>query len=115
LYEQGEYYLAHEPLELAWMETESPERKLYQGILQIGLAYFQIRRGNYRGALKMFKRGNRNLTPLPDSYLGINIRKLQEDARCVESRLRELGSEQIANLTPELFKPLPYTGQENRL
>lgn len=77
LFNQGEFYLAHEHLEEAWMETGSPERDLYQGILQIGLAYYQISRGNYRGALKMFRRGQRNLAPLGDALLGPkDIRRL---------------------------------------
>ena len=115
LYDKGEYYEAHEPLEHAWMETSSPERDLYQGILQIGLAYFQISRGNYRGALKMFSRGHRNLSPLPELYLGINIRKFQENARHVENKMRELGDGQLEDIPKELFLPLPLADQENIL
>lgn len=107
LFNQGEYYQAHEPLEEAWMKTDSPERDLYQGILQIGLAYFQITRGNYRGALKMFQRGYRNLSPLGDVLLGIDLARLQEEARTVESALRRLGPEELGSLDRELMKPVP--------
>jgi predicted metal-dependent hydrolase len=107
LYNQGEFYEAHEPLEEAWMETDSPERDLYQGILQIGLAYYQISRGNYRGALKMFRRGFRNLSPLDDSLLGIDLVRLQLDARSVESTLRQLGSDKINQLDLQMIQPIP--------
>jgi len=107
LFNQGEYYEAHEPLEAAWMETESPERDLYQGILQIGLAYYQISRGNYRGALKMFRRGQRNLEPLGESKMGIDLTRLKGDARNVEQELRRIGPDQIEQLEPTLFKPVP--------
>lgn len=107
LFNQREYYEAHEPLEAAWMVTDSPERDLYQGILQIGLAYYQITRGNYRGSLKMFKRGQRNLTPLGEALLGIDISQLQEDARLVETTLRQLGPDNINLLDQTLFKPVP--------
>lgn len=89
------------------MDTDSPERDLYQVILQIGLAYYQITRGNYRGALKMFKRGQRNLAPLGDALLGIDLAQLGEEARFVETALRKLGPEQIDQLDPDLFKPVP--------
>lgn len=115
LFNRGEYYKAHEPLELAWMETSEPERVLYQGILQIGLAYFQIRRGNYRGALKMFKRGQKHLNSLEDSFLGVDIRKLQEEAQQVESKTRELGEDLLSELRGDLFKSVPMIDQENRL
>ena len=89
------------------METGSPERILYQGILQIGLAYFQITRGNYRGALKMFLRGQRNLAPLGDTLLGIDLTQMQEDARAVESALRQLGPTNIGLLDWNLVRPVP--------
>ena len=107
LFNQGEYYQAHEPLEAAWIETQSPERDLYQGILQIGLAYYQISQGNYRGALKMFKRGQRNLAPLGETMLGINITRLREDARGVEEHLRKAGDSQIEIIKRSIYKPVP--------
>ena len=103
----GEFYKAHDPLELAWMDTQSPERDLYQGILQIGLAYFQISRGNYRGAIKMFIRGQRNLKPLGDTLLGVDINKLRADADVVEKAIRLLGPDQITELDRRLIKPVP--------
>ena len=108
LFNLGEFYKAHDPLELAWMETPSPERDLYQGILQIGLAYFQISRGNYRGALKMFKRGHRNLEPLGETLLGVDITRLRADARIVEEAIRLLGSERISELDKRLMKSISF-------
>ena len=90
------------------MNTCSPERDLYQGILQIGLAYYQISRGNYRGALKMFKRGQRNLKSLGESLLGIDLRKLREDARAVELAVRHLGQNHLNQLEEGLIKPIPW-------
>jgi len=89
------------------MKTGSPERILYQGILQIGLAYYQIKRSNYRGALKMLLRGQRNLAPLGDALLGIDLTQLQEDARTVESALRQLGPANIGLLDWNLVRPVP--------
>jgi len=89
------------------MKTESPERDLYQGILQIGLAYYQITRGNYRGSLKMFQRGFRNLSPLGDASLGIDLAQLLEDARIVEAALRRIGPKNIGQLERDLIKPVP--------
>lgn len=108
LFNLGEYFEAHEALEAAWMNTRSPERDLYQGILQIGLAYYQISRGNYRGALKMFKRGQRNLKSLGESLLGIDLRKLREDARAVELAVRHLGQNHLNQLEEGLIKPIPW-------
>ena len=107
LFNLGKFYEAHEPLELAWMNTPSPERDLYQGILQIGLAYFQISQGNYRGALKMFKRGQHNLKPLGKALLGVDITKLRADAKIVEENVRQLGQNHLHELDKGSIKPVP--------
>ena len=109
LFNLGKYYQAHDLLEEAWMDSPSPERDLYQGILQIGLAYYQITRGNYRGSLKMFQLAKRNLSPLGIALLGIDIVRLQADAQSVESALRQLGSAGIDQLDRELIRPVPET------
>ena len=51
LFNQGEYYKCHDALEEAWRQETSPIRELYRSILQVGIAYFQIERGNYRGGM----------------------------------------------------------------
>lgn len=107
LFNLGEFYEAHEPLELAWMKTSSPERDLYQGILQIGLAYYQISKDNYRGAVKMFNRGQQNLKPLGDTMLGVNIRQLRNEAKIVEETIRQLGPRRLLELDQGLIKKVP--------
>lgn len=52
----GNYCNCHDALEEAWRRDERPGRELYQGLLQVGIAYYQIERGNTRGALKMLLR-----------------------------------------------------------
>jgi predicted metal-dependent hydrolase len=93
------------------MTAPSPERDLYQGLLQIGLAYYQITRNNYRGALKMLQRGHRNLDPLGSDLLGIDLDQLRRDARIVEKELRRLGPDGISELDQGLFKPIPEISQ----
>jgi len=105
----GKFYEAHDPLEFAWMNTSSPERDLYQGILQIGLAYFQISQGNYRGAIKMFKRGQRNLEPLGKTLLGVDLTKLRADAKIVEETIRHLGPSRLDELDKCLIKAIPQS------
>lgn len=91
-FNRGDYYLAHEELELAWKEDEGPGRELYRAILQIAVAYYQIERGNYRGALKMFLRARQWLAPLPDSCRGVHLGQLKQDANLVHEKLVGLGT-----------------------
>jgi predicted metal-dependent hydrolase len=111
LYNQGEYFEAHEALEAAWRQDQTPGRELYQGILQVGIAYLQIERGNYIGALKMFLRARQWLDPLPDQCRGVQVAQLRQDAQRAEAALRALGREWIAEYDRKLFKPVIFQNQ----
>ncbi len=108
-FNRGEYFEAHETLEAAWNTDETPGRELYRAILQISVAYLQIERGNYRGAIKMFLRVRQWIDPLPDNCRGVNIAKLRVDSNRVHHALKELGSEKLAAFDFSLLKPIEYS------
>ncbi len=110
LFNRGAYFEAHEVLELAWRAETAPVRELYRGILQVGVAYYHIQRGNYRGALKMFRRASGWLAPFPDECCGINLGHLRASAARVEAVLRRLGPDRIAFFDTSLFQPIHYRG-----
>jgi predicted metal-dependent hydrolase len=91
LFNTGEYFEQHEVFELLWRAEPRPIRALYQGILQIGVGYLQITRGNLRGALKMIQRGQRWLAPLPDHCRGVDVAALRADAARVTRELQRVG------------------------
>lgn len=109
LFNQGEFYKCHDALEEAWNQDKSAGRNLYRGILQIGIAYFQIERGNYRGAVKMLLRVRQWLDPLPDNCRGINLADLRQNAAAVQDALTALGPDRIAEFDSTLFKPIKYS------
>ncbi|MDX1663231.1 MAG: DUF309 domain-containing protein [Candidatus Promineifilaceae bacterium] len=106
LFNQGKYYKAHDPLEEAWFADEGAGREIYRAILQVGIAYFQIERGNYRGAVKMLLRVRQWLAPLPDICRGVDIARLREDVDNVHDALVALGPEEIDRLDRSLFRPV---------
>lgn len=109
LFNSGEYFDAHEELEHAWMNDRGPGRDLYRGILQVAVAYLQIERGNYRGAVKMFLRVRQWLDPLPDVCRGVNVAQLRENARAIHEALIQLGPERIDEFDCSLLQPVKYT------
>jgi predicted metal-dependent hydrolase len=108
LFNHGEYFEAHELLETAWNEDPSAGRELYRAILQVAVAYLQIERGNYNGAVKMFLRVRQWIEPLPDECRGVDVARLRQDAANVRRRLTELGRERIAEFDRSLFRPVIY-------
>jgi hypothetical protein len=63
-FNRGEYFEQHETFELRWRAEQREARRLYQGILQIGVAFHHLRRRNYHGTVYMLTRG-----ALPDTVL----------------------------------------------
>lgn len=107
-FNRGEYFEAHEYLEMAWKDDQSSGRELYRAILQIAVAYYQILRGNYKGAAKMFLRVRQWIDPLPDNCRGVNVTKLRREAQTVHEYLLALGPDRISELDTSLLKPVEY-------
>lgn len=111
LFNQGEYYKCHDSLEEAWRQDETPGRDLYRGVLQVGIAYYQIERGNYRGAVKMLLRVRQWLDPLPAVCRGVDVAQLRADVTAVYDSLVTLGPDGLEDFDRGLFKPLRYEAQ----
>lgn len=107
-FNRGEYFEAHETLEEAWNEDEAPGRELYRAILQVAVAYLQIERGNYNGAVKMFLRMRQWFAPLPDECRGVDVRGLRSDSQMVYEALVALGRERIGEFDRSLLRPVIY-------
>lgn len=105
LHNQGDYFEAHEVLEHAWVDDETPARSLYQGLLQVSVAFLQIKRGNYRGAVKMCLRLRQWLEPLPDTCRGVDVEAVRLGIEQVHQALVALGPSRIDEFDRSLFQP----------
>jgi uncharacterized protein len=108
-----EFYECHETLETAWKAESGAVRDLYRAILQVAVAYYQIQRGNYNGAHKLFLRTLQWFAPLPDRCQGIDVAQLRADATAAREHLEALGADRITEFDRSLFKPVQYEGMEN--
>jgi CheY-like chemotaxis protein len=106
LFNLGEYFPAHEELEEAWKEDLSPGRDLYRGLLQVAVAYYQISRGSFKGALKMFQRCRQWLDLLPDSCRGVDVAQFRVDAYKVHDEILSLGPDKVKKFDTETLKPV---------
>jgi predicted metal-dependent hydrolase len=102
-FNRGEFFEQHETLETAWRAEPRPLRELYQGILQVGVACYQIERGNLPGAQKMFERGLRRLCQFSPECLGIDVARLIADVERVRDEAQRLGAGRLHELDRTLF------------
>jgi hypothetical protein len=107
-FNRGAYFEQHEHLEEAWMAEERPVREMYQGILQVGLAFLQIQRANWAGALKMFRRGLPRLRDLPPVCQGVNLAAFRAATETIHAEVTNLGPERLAEFDQARFPQIEF-------
>ncbi len=112
LFNAGQYFECHEELELAWREEHEEIRSFYQGILQAAVTYLHMRRGNFMGAIKVYKRCAKYLDAWPGICRGINVEKLRTDLTWAVQFWQELGPMRTDEMDWSLLKAVEF--QEKR-
>jgi len=108
LFNAGKYFEAHEALEVAWLQEKGKVRELYRGILQIGVTYLHITRGNYDGAIKVYGRSQRWLKDWSAVCRGIYVEELLRSAELAMREVTRLGRERIGEFDTSLLKPVRW-------
>ncbi len=106
LFNTGEYYAQHDLFEALWVAEDRPVRDLYRAVLQVGVAYYQVTRGNYRGAHKMLLRSVQWLDLLPDVCQQIDVAMLKADSAVVRAALDRVLAGEAASVDAALLKPV---------
>ena len=107
----GHYHEQHEHFEAAWIAEPRPIRDLYQGVLQVGLAFLQIELGNWAGTLKMFRRGLPRLRDLPPVCQGIDLASLRAAAEEIHRDVTDLGPTRLAEFDQTRFPKVKMVEQ----
>lgn len=108
LFNRGRYFEAHEALETAWRGETSSIRELYRGILQTSVVYLHIMRHNFAGAMKVYQRSQKWLTPWSENCRGISVGQLQCDLKRAILEIQRLGPDRMAEFNLSLLKPIIY-------
>ena len=109
-FNRGEYFEQHETLELLWRAEPREVRKLYQGILQIGVAFHHLRRLNHHGTVYMLTRGSGYLAPFAPQCQGVDVRRLLSDAAIALSEVERLGPQRLAEFDWQLAPTVHMRG-----
>ena len=101
-FNRGEYFEQHETLELLWRAEPRDVRRLYQGILQIGVAFHHLRRLNHHGTVYMLTRGARYLAPFAPRCQGVDVDALLAEAAAALKEVERLGPHRLAEFNWQL-------------
>jgi hypothetical protein len=101
-FNRGEYFEQHETLELLWRVERRDVRRLYQGILQIGVAFHHLRRQNHHGTVYMLTRGAQYLTPFAPRCQGVDVEALLTAAAAALVAVERLGPDRLGEFDWQL-------------
>jgi predicted metal-dependent hydrolase len=76
LIRRGEFFAAHEELELAWRAAAADERDFYQGLVHVTVAWYQAGRGNRVGCERQLAKAARRLGPFAPRHRGVDVASL---------------------------------------
>lgn len=102
-FNQADFYACHDTLESLWMEAAEPEKKFYQGILQIAVALYHLSNHNWKGAAILLGEGMSRLKPYQPTYFEINVEELIQISGQILRKVQEFGQENVVKLAEELF------------
>jgi len=77
----GEYFAAHEELELAWRAAPAEERDFFQGLVHVAVAWYQAGRGRRIGTERQLAKAIRRLTPYAPAHRGLDLEALLAQLR----------------------------------
>lgn len=101
-FNRGLFFEQHETLELLWRAEGRRVRLLYQGILQIGVAFHHLQRGNHHGTVYMLTRGSGYLRPFAPRCQGVDVARLLDDAAAALREVERLGPDRLGDFDPRL-------------
>ena len=69
----GEYFAAHEELEVAWRAAPQDERDCFQGLVHVAVAWYQAGRGRRIGTERQLAKAIRRLAPYAPAHRGLDL------------------------------------------
>jgi len=96
LFNERAFYQQHEEIEAEWHAERGPIRRLYQGLLQIGIGFHHALNGNYQGAVALLTDGIAKTADFQPRALGIDTGTLVREAKTCLDRIVALGPDSIA-------------------
>ncbi len=97
-----EFYACHDTLEALWMEAVEPDKKFYQGVLQIAVACYHLSHQNWQGAVTLLGEGIHRLRHYQPVYHDIQVTKLVEESYHLLQKLQDISPNQIGDFLQEL-------------
>jgi predicted metal-dependent hydrolase len=107
-FNRREFFECHETLEALWLAEPGMVRRVYQGILQVGVGFLHLLRGNYAGATGVLANGLARLEAFGPVCLGLDIAGLCAEAARCQAEILRLGPAGLKDFDLELLPEIRF-------
>ncbi len=76
LFNRERFFECHEVLEEAWLEASGEQRTFLQGLIQIAVAFYHLRRENFVGASRLLTAGMEKLSAFAPERDAVDVAAL---------------------------------------
>jgi predicted metal-dependent hydrolase len=76
LFNRGEFFQCHEVLESVWLECAGELKLFLQGLIQVAVAFYHLRHGNFPGAERLMRAGMAKLSSFPPGQHVLDVTSL---------------------------------------
>jgi uncharacterized protein len=101
-FNRQDYYTCHDTLEALWNDSIDPDKKFYQGVLQIAVACHHLHNHNWKGAVILLGEGMGRLRYYQPIYGGIDVSQFIQDSHSLLIKLQTSGAEGIVEFVAQL-------------
>src|SRR4051812_46095513 len=85
LIRRGDYFDAHEELELAWRAAAPGERDFYQGLVHVAVAWYQAGRGRPVATASQLEKAARRLAGFAPRHRGVDVGEVLAQVRAAQA------------------------------
>ncbi|TXT29051.1 MAG: hypothetical protein FD138_2475 [Planctomycetota bacterium] len=79
LFNEEEFFEAHDVWEELWSESLGDEKKFLQGLIQASVSLFHFGNENFGGARKLYDSCRQKLEPYQPTFMGLDLAKFLAD------------------------------------
>lgn len=113
LFNQREFWSAHEAWEAVWMTAEPNVKLFYQGLIQIAAGFVKLQQRHHKGAVANLRKGLDKFRTLDDTVgdLAVPIRyqKFVNQCRGVRVSLLDQGEGRVLSKAWDLWPRIEYS------
>ena len=96
LFNEREFWHAHEAWESVWKRRDEESRIFFQGIIQLAAAYhLLVVKKRYRGMMRNFEKAEEKLRLFPDRFLRVDVSRLLNAIDQARKEINRIGEQHL--------------------